>query len=245
MSSGTGGNNDSGDETKLDLVIEDFLSVIQHRLRTPVQANLRITELLVQEAFGKLTRHQREVLQAMRENSEETERLLSMLVDIYRYKNGHMQLSFQFYDLQLFLPPIGDVLREKCLQRKLSLQLNLPSDTCRIRADKAELEKLLSHLIDNALRFAYREVNLSACKSESRDAVEITVSDDGKGIAPADIANLFTRFSQVSASGKYNAVTGAGLCLCAEIARAHGGNLGCESVVGNGATFRLLLPWHE
>lgn len=233
-------NDMSETEKRVGLVIEDFLSVIQHRLRTPVQANLRITELFLQEDFGAMTAEQREVLIAMRDNSREIDRLLSMLVDIYRYRNGHVQLRFEEHELHRFLAPTISALHDKCSARKLDVEVQVPQQTYRIRADRDELEKLMSHLTDNALRFARKRVVLSASKTE--ELVVIAVADDGKGIASADIANLFTRFSQVSSSGKYNAVTGAGLCLCAEIAKAHGGELLCESEVNRGATFKLIIP---
>lgn len=229
-------------EEKLAALVEDFLSVLQHRLNTPVLANVRVSELLLDGAFGSLNEQQTETLLAMRDNSRDISRLLSILLDLYRYKNNRANLNLEDCAVtDLLVQPISE-LKSGCLKRGIQLQLKIndgQSSRTNVRVDRAEISKLLKHLTENALRHARSSVSISVVRTNNH--VDIAVADDGRGIAPEDLPNLFTRFFQASASGRYAPVTGAGLCLCSEIARAHGGFLSCKSRIDQGARFTLTL----
>lgn len=218
---------------------EDFLSVINHRLRTPVLANIRANVLLLEDAFGALTDQQRQLVQAMRDNSEDIDRLLTMLVDIYRYKNNHKQLQKEVHSAKMLIEDSLRRIQPKVQQRNFALSVALPADDLPVKVDKQEFLKLLGHLADNAVKHARSTISISAHLYEEQ--VHIVVEDDGVGISSEDIPRLFNRFYQVSSSGSYSAVTGTGLCLCAEIARAHDGRLSCSSEPKVGTRFTVTL----
>lgn len=218
---------------------EDFLGVINHRLRTPVLANIRANVLLLEGAFGALSGEQRQLVEAMRENSQDTDRLLTMLMDIYRYKNNHKNLQRENYSASILIEECVWQLESKLEDRKLVATTKLPTSDVLIYVDKPEFIKLLNHLAENAVKHARRTISVSANVYENQ--MEIVVEDDGTGIASEDIPRLFNRFYQVSAKGHYSAVTGTGLCLCAEIVRAHDGQLSCYSKLGSGTRFTIAL----
>lgn len=218
---------------------EDFLGVINHRLRTPVIANLRANVLLLEGAFGALSAEQRKLVEAMRENSQDIDRLLKMLMDIYRYKNNHKTLQREVHSASTLIEECLSHLESKAKDRKLVFTTKLPTPDVLINVDKSEFIKLLSHLAENAVKHARETISVSAGVYDKHFAV--VVEDDGPGIASEDIPRLFNRFYQVSAKGQYSAVTGTGLCLCAEIVRAHEGQLACDSKPGSGTRFTISL----
>lgn len=226
-------------EEKFAAVVEDLLSVIQHRLNTPVIANLRVNELFLEGAFGPLNERQKEILAAMCDNSREISRLLSILIDLYRYKNNRAHLKLEICSLTELLSTAIAELRERCINSGINVELQMNDAETKVQVDRTEIGKLVKHLAENALKHARSNISLTVRRTNNH--VDIAIADDGPGIAPEDIPNLFTRFFQASAQGKYAPVTGAGLCLCFEIARAHGGLLSCNSRLQQGARFTLTL----
>lgn len=218
---------------------EDFLAVLNHRLRTPVLATKRINDLLLEGQYGELNERQKEVISLMSENISEVNRLMVMVMDIYQYRSGSKRLRMRKQVLDLLIDP---VLNRKT-QRDIAITVHLDKSARQkeINCDEKEVLNMLFHLLDNALRYASSKVSLElALRGESE--LEMTVADDGPGIARDDIKGLFERFYVVSASGRYAPVTGAGLCLCAEIAKAHGGSISCSSTQGQGTSFKVILP---
>lgn len=218
---------------------EDFLSVINHRLRTPVLANIRANALLLENAFGALSNEQQQIVRAMQDNSQDIDRLLNMLMDICRYKNNHKVLRRERHSVASLVEESVSHLRKKVEARRLTLNVHDGAINAKLRVDRQELLKLLGHLSDNAVKHARSSVTFSADVEDGK--VQFSIRDDGTGLAQEDIPQLFTRFFQLSSGGRYAPVTGTGLCLCAEIARAHGGHLSCESEPGTGTCFILKL----
>lgn len=215
---------------------EDFLAVLNHRLRTPVIAANRIIRLLLDAQFGKLSEKQEEVIALLSDNLAEIDRLMIMIMDIYRYRSSSKQLSLSEIEL-------GELIRKVISTKatgKTPIELKISNPKTIILCDSAEICNLLKHLVDNAVRYARSRVQVNV--EDSEDQILISVEDDGHGILPDDIKGLFDRFYVVSSTGKYAPVTGAGLCLCSEIAKAHGGSISCSSVVGSSTRFDLRLP---
>lgn len=216
---------------------EDFLALLNHRLRTPLLAAHRIVRLLLDGQFGDLTKKQDEVVSLLSDNLYEINRLIVMIMDIYRYRTESKQLDL--CELE-----IGQLISSMFASRsvgRVPVEIDIACPETQICCDESEITNLLSHLIDNALKYARSKIKVRVNGNDAQECT-ITVEDDGKGIAPEDIEGLFDRFYVISSTGQYAPVTGAGLCLCAEIAKAHGGHIECKSTVGEGTKFQVHLP---
>lgn len=220
-------------------MLQDFLSVINHRMRTPIHANARMADLMSQGSFGAVTERQSELLLHMVHDSEDLDRLFGMLIDICNYKSKSKQLCKGEVKLDRLVKDCIDALESKTAEAHVTIQADLQPGT--VFADHEELAKLLRHLLDDAVKYARSKINVRSGRHPSGQAY-VVITDDGKGMPPADVVNLFRRFYHQSSDGKYPPATGVGLCLCAEIADAHGGEITCNSVVGQGTTFVLELP---
>lgn len=218
---------------------EDFVLALKLRLMTPVQAIQTTLTHLLEDAYGELTPTQKEIVHLTVENNRDLDRLLAMLVALYRYQNGKLMLQKKKHQL-LDLIDIKEDEFQKAKKKNITLSLQNAFADIALECDIDETKKVIGHLIDNAVKHARSNVSIFC---EVRDQfAHITVGDDGPGIAPEDMENLLKRFYYVSNVGKYSAGTGVGLCLCAEIAKAHSGTLTCESALGQGAKFTLSLP---
>lgn len=219
---------------------EDFLAVICHRLRTPVIANRRTIELLLEDSFGTLNEQQTEILNLLSRNNDDIERLLSKLIDVYKYKNSRHDLQKQDHSLSRILSDLSAGLQELAARKRKRLTVNLGSGDQTSNCDRAQVTKLIMHLAENAVAFANSEIVIS-CTTESHSAV-LCVEDDGRGIAPEDAKTIFDRFFLISAQGAYSPITGIGLSLCKEIVSAHQGQISCERSSLGGAKFLVRLP---
>lgn len=218
---------------------KDFLAVLSHRLRTPIIANRRTAQLLLEGVFGPLSGKQPEVLTALLENNDEIDRLLDMLIDIYKYKISANELDFNLIELNSIVAGL-DALKSKATEKGLDLRVEIHNGLTAY-CDPKELSKLVVNLTENAIKHARTKVRI-ASREVSPDEVELSFEDDGQGISNEDLTHIFDRFSLISVGGKYAPITGTGLCLCHEIARAHNGNIACKSEVGKGTVFLVTLP---
>jgi two-component system sensor histidine kinase SenX3 len=162
-----------------------------------------------------------------------------MLIDIYRYKNGNKRLYKGHSKVsELITRSIGQA-KALANARQVSLVTRL-GYAKEIYCDANEFTTLISHVAENAVRYARQKVIIET--AELGGHVLIRVCDDGEGIGPADAATLFDRFYTGSEDGRYPSTTGTGLCLCSEIIKAHGGTITCTSEEGHGSIFTLALP---
>jgi signal transduction histidine kinase len=162
-----------------------------------------------------------------------------MLIDIYKYKIGAKELLLKEHNVNDILGRLSDKFSTKAAERSISLQIRMTEHST-INCDATELEVLIGHLVENAVKHARSQVVVSG-RLQPR-SFELRIRDDGCGIAEADISSLFDRFYVSSSDGKFSAATGTGLFLCAEIAKAHGGSIECQSTVGQGSCFTVTLP---
>lgn len=218
---------------------EDFLAVINHRLRNPLIATERVIDLFLSGDFGKLDERQRTILEHVAENNKEVDRLVRTLIDIYKYRNQSKALNFEEVSVADITRRALDHVQVVSTERLIAVDNSLNQEW-RVKCDQAELGICLVHLIENAIKHARTVISISGFNDGRM--LRIVITDDGTGIAAAELPCLFNRFIIKSLDGKYSQYTGIGLCLCAEIVTAHRGTLSCRSEVGSGTTFELTLP---
>ena len=132
----------------------------------------------------------------------------------------------------------------KASEKHIQLQNIIPTDIPDIRADELALKQMISNLLSNAVKFTKDggEVLVNACLNR-RGELELTVQDQGVGIAKADITKALSPFGQVGVDiTKKNEGTGLGLPIVAALAELHGGKFEIESDIGQGVLARTILP---
>ncbi len=216
---------------------DDFVAVIKHRLQINIFALQRVVNLILDNAFGALTTEQHKTVSVLAETIDDTENVLDMLVDIYLYKNSQKQLQFSNVTIAEL---VSQAANSVPVNKGKRLVIDSPFGELQVSGDRDELQKLVKHLLLNGMRFASKKVEIRFVNDDSGS--QIIITDDGPGISELDIPHLFDRFFQESAAGKHTPVTGIGLCLCFEIARAHNGKIECQSKSGKGTKFVLTLP---
>ena len=231
-------------ETEVDQMKSEFLSTAAHELRTPMASIYGFTELLLNDKHDPDA--EREFLGIVYRQSELMVRIIDELLDLARIEARRgKDFNLKRFDVQGFLgemvasyvPPVG----------RVAPQLHLPERPLAVHADPGKLRQAVLNVLVNAYKFspqgsdiaiAVREVNVGDSADRS---VAITVSDQGIGMTPEQLAQVCNRFYRADASGSVPG-TGLGMSIVKEIVELHHGEIQIESRFGKGTTVTLILP---
>jgi signal transduction histidine kinase len=218
-----------------------FLANMSHEFRTPLNAILGYTAMLLAGVSGDMTSAQKQKLQRIESNGRHLLSIINDILDISRIEAGKMPVHFEEFDLQTLVAQLlGEV--EPLLQHaRLQTMLDLEEPTA-IFSDRQKVKQILLNLLTNAIKFTpHGFVKLSA--QHIRREIHIGVHDTGIGIAADDFEKVFEDFRQADSSvtREYGGA-GLGLSICRRLAEMLGGRIELQSTLGSGSTFTLVLP---
>lgn len=225
---------------------EEFLSVASHELRTPL-TSLRLQVQIVERALARElaqggARGVDTVLKSVAvlgEDSQRMVRLVNGLLDVTRIARGKLELQPEDLDFREVVRSGVDQLRTELEQRRIELELHAPVPLSG-RWDRLRLEQVVTNLVSNAIK--YGDGNPVRVRAEpGGEDVVLTVRDEGSGIEPRFLAQIFERFERGGTSGQPGGL-GLGLYIARQIVEAHGGAIDVASEPGRGATFTVRLP---
>jgi signal transduction histidine kinase/CheY-like chemotaxis protein len=224
----------------LDHRKDEVTANIAHDLRTPLAVALSLSEDL---ASADLDPPMRKRLSSLGEALKQMRRQCDELMDLQRFQLGVAKLDLQVVDLCQWLGRFEEGFSSMAHSRGLTFQVVLPSTVLKANVDPNRLETALFNLVANAFKFtpAQGHVEIHLRRQGGR-GIALAVLDDGEGIPPDAIRNIFDRFHQVDRGpGTYTAGTGIGLALVKEIAQSHGGRVEVQSTLGLGSLFEIVL----
>lgn len=225
----------------------NFLSLVTHELRSPLNTINGYLDLVLEGIAGDLGEQQREFIRRARAGSEHLYSLLEDLLLASRADAGQLRLKRAPLSLQELVAGALDELEMSALDGKVTLINEVPADLPALAVDGARLQQVLRNLLNNALHFtpAGGQVTINARvvrQDEAREFVEVRVRDTGIGIAPEYHERVFERFFQVPRSeGGRTSGQGLGLAIVKMIVELHGGRAWIESTPGEGCTFIFTL----
>jgi len=225
---------------EIDRLKSEFIATASHELRTPLTSVQMGVHLLLEGATGGLTEKQRELLQACKEDCERLERLMRDLLDLSRIEAGKHIPQLSPIRVAELVAASTDPLRAQLDAKGLSFAAEVPPELPSVLADRAQIERVLTNLVSNALRHTDRGglIRVSAVRRQGH--VAISVKDTGHGIPPEYLAHIFEKFIRVPDAPSGDA--GLGLAISKRIVEAHGGKIVVQSEVGRGTTFTFTLP---
>ena len=225
---------------ELDHAKTEFFSNVSHEFRTPLMLMLGPLADGMADPDGP----QSERVELAHRSALRLLRLVNALLDFSRLEAGRAAASFVPVDLARLVSETSAVFRAAAERSRLELDVEVPAGEQMIEADRDMLEKVLLNLLSNAYKFTF-EGHIGVRLLMGEQAV-IEVSDSGVGIPQEDLPRLFERFHRVEGTtGRSHEGSGIGLALVAELVGLHGGQVGVESVVGAGTTFRVELPLRQ
>jgi signal transduction histidine kinase len=227
----------------LDLLKDEFISIISHELRTPVNAITGFGSILADGLGGELTAQQRHYVEKMLVGADRLLALIDDLLDFSRIRAGKFSLARRELEARSVLAESCDLLRDAASQAGIRLACDLDGPPLRLHGDPQRLGQVLVNLLGNAIKFTPRGGTVTARVKTRGEMAYFEVEDTGQGIAPGDLTRLFQRFGQLDTSNTRQARgTGLGLAIVKSLVEAHGGQVGVESTLGRGSTFWFTIP---
>jgi signal transduction histidine kinase len=238
------GGEDLADRLEeLERLRTEFISTVAHELRTPLTAVRTSVGLLMDPNIHADPATHQSLLENISNSADRMQHLVSDLLDLARFRSGHIQLQVQQFDARELSRAATEAMKVLSKEKSQRLDVVLPKRALRVEGDRWRLEQALINLLSNASKFSPEgSVIRLSVKSVGTD-VEWSVSDEGPGISAEDMGRLFERFftRRRDTSGSSSGA-GLGLPLALAVAQAHGGTIAVESQPGVGSTFTLRVP---
>jgi PAS domain S-box-containing protein len=221
---------------------DEFLAVLSHELRTPMNPILGWSKLL---RNGKLdstrTAH---ALETIERNAQLQVQLIDDLLDISRILSGKLRLAIAPVDLRTVIAAALETVRLAVEAKSLSIQTQISPTVGLVNGDAGRLQQVVWNLLSNAVKFTPANGQITVALTQVGTNAQIQVTDTGKGIQPDFLPYVFEHFRQEDAATtrKFGGL-GLGLAILRQIVEMHGGTVRAESPgEGQGATFTVRLP---
>jgi len=222
---------------------------VSHELRTPLTHIRGYLELLHAEALGNLTAEQKNALEVSLKSTGRLQNLIDDLILFSLASRGEMTLVLKPVDLNGLISEVVSRSGPKADDRQVELSLEIEPGLAYVQADDEKIGWVFSQLLDNAIKFTQPGGKVCwAMKRENERMVIVSVADNGIGIEPEKIKEVFEPFHQLdSSSTRRYGGTGLGLSLVRQIVEAHGSliNISSQVNVGTTVSFPLLIAESE
>jgi signal transduction histidine kinase len=224
-------------------VKSDFLALLSHEFRTPLQAIFGYTELLERQIHGPLNEAQLRDLKRIQQSQQHLLGLITTILEFARLDSG------QEIEVHLCPTSVHEILRDmegfigsQLEKRDLKYEYHCDSETILAQTDPARLQQIVLNLLANAIKFTPSGGSISLRCGADTTAAVIRVIDSGIGIPDDQLETIFQPFVQIRARHSTTEGTGLGLPISRRLATAMGGTLTASRNPQTGSTFTLRLP---
>ena len=221
-----------------------FLANMSHEFRTPLNAILGYTHMLLNNVTGQVTDPQRKSLSRIDSNARHLLALINDILDITRIEAGRMPFNASTFSVADLFEEVQAELEPIIKRSNLEVTTRVKSGVPPLRSDRQKVKQIVLNLLSNALKFtADGTIAMTASYDARLKQIAIAVKDTGVGIPAEDQAKVFEDFRQLDSSpARGYGGTGLGLSICRRLANILEGTIDLHSTAGKGSTFTLRLP---
>jgi signal transduction histidine kinase len=217
---------------------DDFISIASHELKTPVttlKASLQVMEMMKNnpkpDKFA-------DMIGRANKSMNRVTSLIDDLLNVSKFSQGQFILNKNVITLSKIVNDCSNHIRAiGPYNIKVTGDMKL-----QVNADPERIEQVLTNLINNAIKYAPKSEEIKVHIERTDQFVKVSVIDEGPGIAPEKVPNIFDRYFRAENSGYHSSGLGIGLYICSEIIKKHQGEIGVNTELGKGSTFWFTLP---
>lgn len=227
---------------EVDQIKSDFVSTVSHEFRTPLTSIIMGVGLLLDEVPGPINEEQKELVEAIEEDSERLKKLVSDLLDLSRMESGKIKMDIERNNIKDILDNAVKPFKRQLEEKNVDLEIKIRDNLSNVKADFNKISWVFTNLIGNALRYLpdEKEGKIIIDAKETANKMLVSVADNGKGISEEYQQKIFEKFIQAKDNDNKGG-TGLGLAISKEIINAHGGEIWVNSKIGEGSTFYFTL----
>jgi len=219
-------------------VKQTFLATLTHDLRSPIIAEQKALEAIQSGKLGTSLDNFSVFLQDIYKTNEELLRIVNNILSVYHYESGKFELKLESSYVNDMINDSVRSMKSLAKDQESEIITNIQEDIPIVMVDRGEIIRVVINLISNAIKHNKKGTSIKVEAKRIDDKVQISVSDNGKGIPEAERPKIFLRYP----TEKRKIGTGLGLYLSKQIIDAHKGRIWFETEEGKGTTFYFTLP---
>ena len=231
-----------GQLTENDRIRRELLTHLSHDLRTPLATMQGYIETMVIKGDQLSTQERSEYLATAQRNSMQLKRLIDQIFELAHLEDGQVTVNLEAFSIGELLHDIIAKFALKAKDRHISLTLQPQQCRYIVYSDIAKLERIITNLLENALRHTNEGGEVAVIVSQLTDKIKVAVTDNGSGISKEDIAYIFdARYRASNAIEDNTTHAGLGLAISQKLSRILNSELLVDSKLGLGSNFSLSL----
>jgi signal transduction histidine kinase len=217
-----------------------FLATLSHELRTPLNAILGWAHMLKEHVMNEALRER--AVEAIHRNVTVQAQLVSDILDVARIRSGTLSIDKRPVTLSTIVAGALDVLRPMIESKLIDVSVGIPEGAA-VMGDPQRLQQVFWNVLSNAAKFTPAEGHIVVRATADDQAVQVTIEDDGPGIADEFLPHVFEQFKQADASlTREHGGLGLGLAISQNLVQLHGGTIAAANRAQGGAVFTVRLP---
>lgn len=236
-----GTNTDITKQKELEKMKDDFISIASHELKTPlttIKAYGQIAESMLEKKGDKETLA---MIIKMGSQVNRLSNLIDELLDITRLQKGKLDLKESLFDFNELVSEVIEDMQRTITTHIIQSELG---DTANVYGDKNKISQVLNNLISNAVKYSPRDDKIVITTELQKQGIQLSVKDYGIGIPEQEKQKVFEQFYRVDGGSESTFPgIGIGLYISSEIIKRHQGKIWVESILGEGSTFFIWLPF--
>jgi PAS domain S-box-containing protein len=223
---------------------DEFLAIMSHELRNPLNVILGYAELLLRSDEIKNSQPLRRMADAVKRNAVAQSKLIRDLLDLSRLRSGKLELNRETVSPVVSIHNAIETVRLDARDKNIHIEVDAPDELVFVEADPIRLEQVIWNLLNNAVKFTPSDGHIAVQLRTEPDQIVLTVKDDGQGIDGSFLPHIFEIFRQAeSGANRSQSGMGIGLAVVQQLVELHGGSVTAHSDgLGTGASFTIHLP---
>ncbi|HUR83456.1 MAG TPA: response regulator [Thermoanaerobaculia bacterium] len=219
-----------------------FLANMSHELRTPMNSIIGFSEILVERLQGKVEPKHLGFLRHIHTSGTHLLGIINDVLDLSKVEAGKMEIYPEFFSVAPVIESVCQVMRGMTRTQQ-KIVVDVPADLPQIETDLAKFKQILFNLVSNAVKFSPADQPIVVNANVDDGTLQVTVRDEGIGIAPHHHGMIWEEFRQVDGTVRREfGGTGLGLALVKKFVELQGGRVAVDSSLGSGSTFTFTLP---